>query len=501
MMKKLVLIVLFTIFVAVTFAQRTCTSDFKAVMFSSSFNQCDNNSWHLVFEDNFESNNLDLSVWELQPWAEGELYGNGGNSQEYNSLDNVKVSNGTMKIIAKREHLFVRAISYKPDNEILEDGLPNKRDYYYTSSNIWTKRDFGYGRLEAKIKIPKGKGFWPAFWMFGANPWEEIDVFEFWNESTLTGSFDPSKLSRVHNMTVHDDWDNDGRPSSCGTKYSGVDFSEEFHIYTIIWEKDMIQWLVDGVVRRTDTRYYDISGAQSSCTLKGYHQYLKNLIYPKNPMSIILNLSIQSGGDKYNNAPDSSTPFPSEMEVDWVRFYKKSDPCEIVEIQNEEEFLLSEKEYNLLSGFNVSITGSFIVYQGEQLDIKASNSIILSAGFEVKEEADFKAEIIPELCMVEKRGGEAFLKDGSDDLKVDIPKLNVYPNPSNGRFSLDLGDLDYYDYSLILYDLLGKEIYSLEDINTKIVRINIPNQNKGHIVLKLISKSGEDEFIQRIVVE
>ena len=68
---------------------------------------------------------------------------------------------------------------------ILEDGCVNLRDYHYTSAQLWTKPVFSEGIIEAKIKMPKGKGFWPAFWMFtgqaetGSDSSFEIDVFEF----------------------------------------------------------------------------------------------------------------------------------------------------------------------------------------------------------------------------------------------------------------------------------------------------------------------------------
>lgn len=108
--------------------------------------QCDYTPYVLEFEDNFDGNSLDLSRWQIQPWGQGALYGNGGSTQEYNSLDNVEVSNGTCKITAKQETVVRRAISYLPDNQILSDGLPNLRTYNYTSSNIWTKYQFGYGK-------------------------------------------------------------------------------------------------------------------------------------------------------------------------------------------------------------------------------------------------------------------------------------------------------------------------------------------------------------------
>lgn len=77
-------------------AQTICEG--QTVMPTSTFDQCDYRPWILLFEDNFNGETLDLSRWEIQEWAQGALYGNGGKTQEYNSIENAIVSNGTLKI-------------------------------------------------------------------------------------------------------------------------------------------------------------------------------------------------------------------------------------------------------------------------------------------------------------------------------------------------------------------------------------------------------------------
>ncbi len=95
--------------------------------------------------------------------------------------------------------------------------------------------------------------------MFGGDPvYNEIDVFEFWNEKNIFGNYDPTKSTKVHNMNIHFDYYGNGSKSSCATYYDGVDFSQDFHVFTLIWERDKIQWFVDGSIKRTDYRYYTI---------------------------------------------------------------------------------------------------------------------------------------------------------------------------------------------------------------------------------------------------
>lgn len=109
-MKKITLIILF--FITFTSQSQTiCKS--KIVVPIVSFDQCNTAPWVLVFEDNFDDNNLDLSIWEIQQWAQGALYGNNGNTQEYNSLDNAIVSNGTLKIIANNETVYRKAVYWR----------------------------------------------------------------------------------------------------------------------------------------------------------------------------------------------------------------------------------------------------------------------------------------------------------------------------------------------------------------------------------------------------
>tara|TARA_R110002050_G_scaffold109799_1_gene221478 strand:- start:233310 stop:234830 length:1521 start_codon:yes stop_codon:yes gene_type:complete len=504
MIDKVVILLLWIVYGFNLVAQQT-VCEAQITSFSQSIYQCDNNDWVKVFEDNFNGNQLDLSVWELQPWGQGALYGMNGGNQEYNTLNNIQVSNGKLKILIKEETVFEKAIDYKGENEILEDGLPNYREYNYTSSNIWTKRTFSHGKFEARIKIPKGKGFWPAFWTYGGHPWEEIDIFEFWNERKFGdyGPFDPNKLSKVHHTTVHRDWDSDGITNMCGRNYKGIDFSLDFHIFTVIWEKDRIEWLVDGNVIRTDYKYLTILGQQTGCKLKGFQSYINNRIFPQNPMAMILSVGIQSGigVDKsgnfsYDKSPDSSTPFPSYMEVDWVRFYSKRESCEDVIIENEEQMVLRSKVYNVLIGNNVTMDCMYSVLWGEQFDIKASNSITLNAGFEVNPGADFYAYVDPEICNLEFKTSR--IERG--EVSSIEASFNIYPNPNNGVFKLDLTGIKSEDLNLFIYDVKGTLVYSNGYLKGSFVDISIPNIGTGIYILKIVNNEGDSELIQKLII-
>ena len=137
--------------------------------FSNTVKAADN--YELVWSDEFNGNSLDTNTWNYEIGTGS--WGWGNNEQQYYTDRNIRVSNGTMKITAKRE------------------------DYgrmKYTSSRITTKnkKNFKYGKIEARIKMPKFKGVWPAFWMLGANQdsvgWPncgEIDIMEAINDENL----------------------------------------------------------------------------------------------------------------------------------------------------------------------------------------------------------------------------------------------------------------------------------------------------------------------------
>ena len=292
------------------------------------FNQCNDNPWNLIFQDDFDGDSLDMSIWKYGPRIR---YCN-NEQQYYTSGDNIKVSNGIIKLITLRDTLYARAVDWKPDEEILfcndRNRGQNARVFYYTSGNIETVEKYHFGKIEARVKIPKGRGLWPAFWTFGGAPWNEIDIFEFWNENNIWGNYDPSKLAKVHHMNAWYDFDFDNNGDGCSTNYLGVDFSENFHVFTVIWEKNKIEWFVDGDLKRTDYRYYTILGQTTGCTINAWSQYKMNRTYPIDPMRIIFNVAVQSGTNKRGdeNSPDNTTPFPSQMEVDWVKYYAREEP-------------------------------------------------------------------------------------------------------------------------------------------------------------------------------
>jgi beta-glucanase (GH16 family) len=286
----------------------------KQKVVATTSGNCAEDKWVLEFEENFDAPKLDLNIWNNKGYSQGSF--NNETVEQYYSLDNIVIENGIGKIIPKKETVVRKAISWQPDSMKLSDGQTNLRTYEYTSSWIETKKLYRYGKFEVRCKIPKGKGFWPSFWMYGmgGDVNNEIDVFEFWNEDNLFGKFSTKKLSVVNHMTVHYN-------KKMSTKsYDGPDFSSEFHTYVVVWDSTKIEWYVDGELKRTHTQYVTKRGKNVECAdIKANSTYYINPVFPKDPMNIIVNLAIQKGKDK----PDVNT-FDSTYEIDYIRYYKKA---------------------------------------------------------------------------------------------------------------------------------------------------------------------------------
>ena len=278
-------------------------------------NYCDNSDWQLMFEDNFDGDTINADVW--RPGSRRGSTG-GGNLSVYRSFDNVKVSDGTCKLITKRERVYRKAYSWKDSLEILDDGFPNIRWFNYTSALIRTYKTFRYGLYEARVKVPFGKGNWSAMWMYGYTAENnylpntvdnEIDVYEFWKDD----------VSDV-NMNIHVDGE------ACLKDWDGPDFSQSFHTFSMLWEPYKIEWYVDGELIRKYPRFYQ-NGADVGCRLNAWQMY-EEAPFPTQPMLIYLSSNIDVHG---GYAPDDTTPFPSVHEIDWVRFYSKSSLLNLAE--------------------------------------------------------------------------------------------------------------------------------------------------------------------------
>ncbi|SHJ05754.1 Glycosyl hydrolases family 16 [Hymenobacter daecheongensis DSM 21074] len=229
----------------------------------------------LAWSDEFNGALLDDTKWTYEikdVWFNDEL------QATTNSAKNLFLSNGLLNIQAQKERY-------------------NNRDY--TSARIITKgkKDFGFGRLDVRAKLPKGKGIWPAIWMLGSNDgvvsWPacgEIDIME------LRGSQPNVNISTLHFGTSVADH----REKTTTKALASGDFSDDFHTFTLIRSKDKMRFYLDGEL------YFTVTPSDVS------PYPFNNLFY------VILNVAV---GGKFDGDPDASTVFPQRMQVESVKFY------------------------------------------------------------------------------------------------------------------------------------------------------------------------------------
>ncbi|MBL4657874.1 MAG: glycoside hydrolase family 16 protein [Flavobacteriales bacterium] len=277
---------------------------------------CNKNPWVIEFEDNFDGDALNLKNWQIRPHSQGWL--DGTSAQEYNTLDNATVSEGMLHIAIKEEVVEARTVSWHPDDKILGDGRPNLRKFNYTSSSLWTKKAYQYGKFEIKCRIPRGKGYWPAFWTYGgAEGWNEIDVFEFWDYYGIGGKFKLDKSVQRHRTNTHYDFDKSGGHHNCPKHDYITDFSDGMHTFTLIWTPFTIEWFVDGESVRTKYRFKKGLKKIGCEDYQAGKKYKIDKAYPTTPMNIIVNVAVRAK-DVSPGADDTS--FPGVMDVDYIRY-------------------------------------------------------------------------------------------------------------------------------------------------------------------------------------
>jgi beta-glucanase (GH16 family) len=241
--------------------------------------------WELVWSDEFEGAkgaSPDASKWGFDVGGDGW-----GNQQlEFNtdSPDNVSLDgDGHLAITARRQ------------------ALGNNR---FTSGRIQTRGRFSqrYGRVEARVKLPSGRGVWPAFWMLGDDfetaGWPacgEIDILELRGQepSVVVGSLHGpgyaggDAITSIHRLK-------EGR------------FDADFHRFAVEWDPARIVFLVDDEPWQTVTA--------DRVLAKGPWVF-------DQPFFLLLNVAV---GGMFVGPPDATTTLPQSMVVDWVRVFRRA---------------------------------------------------------------------------------------------------------------------------------------------------------------------------------
>ena len=238
---------------------------------------------NLVMEDNFDvegAPSTSLWTYDIGRGPNGDGWGNQELQYYTDRSENVRVENGFLVIQALEE-------SFEGAN--------------YTSGRILTKGLFDqqYGRFEARIRLPYGKGLWPAFWLLGSNidqvGWPqcgEIDVME-----------NAGSRPTVVSSAVHGPGYNAGLAITKEFDFEDERVDTQFHVYGIEWGPGYINFYVDDKLYNQITPE-DVTG---------------DWVFDNGPFYILLNVAV---GGVFDGNPNEDTVFPQTMIVDYVRVYQ-----------------------------------------------------------------------------------------------------------------------------------------------------------------------------------
>jgi beta-glucanase (GH16 family) len=237
----------------------------------------ENHYTKLVWQDEFDNPGLpDASKWKYDT---GFIRNHELQYYTYQRKENAQVNNGLLDIVARND-------SFQMNGQV----------YPVTSVDLTTQgiKDWTYGRIEVRAKIPSSLGTWPAIWTLGSNiskrGWPycgEIDIMEH-------VGFMPD--------TLH--FNEHAKKSNQGTRIYYPSPEKDFHIYAIEWNAERIDWFFDG--NKVFTFRNDHTG---------------NASWPfDKPQFIILNLAF--GGDWGGTKGVSLDSLPQHFYIDYVRVYQ-----------------------------------------------------------------------------------------------------------------------------------------------------------------------------------
>ncbi len=267
----------------------------------------------LVMQDEFDIDgapNPDIWGYDIGTGFNG--WGNNELQYYTDRPENVTVQNGMLIITAREE-------SYQGSD--------------YTSARLLTKGKFEqkYGRFETRMRLPSGKGIWPAFWMLGSNIEEVSDDDSSTYQWPFCGEIDimenAGSKPTIVSGALHGPGFSGGTPILKKYDLQNERVDTGFHIYGIEWGPDYINFYIDDVLYNQITPddlpdgpfpdyFEDVFTDPVEYEL--YKEKWNQWVYDQ-PFYMLLNVAV---GGLFDGSPNENTIFPQTMLVDYVRVYK-----------------------------------------------------------------------------------------------------------------------------------------------------------------------------------
>lgn len=274
-------------------------------------------TWYYSDGDEFKTNKLNIDKWSYSyGWAR-TIYAN--KEQQYYTEGRNHILNGnTLSLTAKKENIVARTIDQYSDSDTIKNNGKfyslNKTSFDYSAGMIQSKTKYNKGYFECRVKLPKQEGYWPAFWLYGGSPNEEIDMLEGKTERKNQIHIDthcPNKCDLV-NLFLQ-------KKSYGGWVKTEYKFTEEFNIIACDWDDEKIKFYLNGECIGIVKVKFDAE------------------------KHIVFNIAVPSDNGPFHPGPDIKDTTTAFFEIDYVRVWNNG----ITENQN------GKKTNNLIIETNV----------------------------------------------------------------------------------------------------------------------------------------------------
>jgi beta-glucanase (GH16 family) len=325
--------------------------------------------WYYEDGDEFNDEQIDTQKWSYWYGWGRSIWGN-KEQQYYTDGKNHEVSNGSLKLNARKENLDIKIVDWMNENDsIISEGKfygLNKRKFEYTAGMILSKKDYLYGYYEIKFKTPKETGYWPAFWLYGGTPNEEIDWMELKTEKKNaihvgrhSQKYEENKIKVFLKRKWWGDW-----------VYFKGNLAEGYNVIAGEWTPNCLKYYLNG-----------------ECI--AYSKISMNI-----PKKLCANIAVPSDNGAFHPGPKKEITKSSDFEIDYIRVWTSNEPINkeqlyttstrenyaTTRLKSKTKFLYGPKLIHKNEGFTMSVypstkNGYELVCLGKEIPSTATYTI------------------------------------------------------------------------------------------------------------------------------
>lgn len=449
--------------------------------------------YKLVFEDNFQELNEDF--WRSAFGVPRDLDFTW--SKQWYSPNNVKVTNGKLYLVSNK------------DNITREYKRGVFTEFKYTSGEINTKFEVGYGKYEIKCKLPGNGslGFFPSFWGYSdfSGEWHEIDIFEFFRDDQTEERLQEVYFYNKPTFTMHSENSQSKHVQCAVDKRIGDQFDAvgEFHTYAVEYLPDRLTWYIDDTKVHERFRFnITATGQPNTCGSNFQGIVTEDMAFPQGTMNLKITSAIHFGDFA---PPPENTGFPANYIVEHVKIWQYVPCFGQITISNQSDLdalLHSTGNYlNAIYADQVSIS-NVIIGPNKFLKLYSSNPIELE-NVDVEAGAFLEASIVNNFCTtsaLSTKNKEFEVFDGNEHIK------NETLIQQKDSFSWHDPSQIESNYKFVVYNIKGQKIYEyqefgfFEDLKKNISKKLCRNAGHGVYFLNVFMNDSNANIRQKILI-